>query len=128
MTTEKVTNYHAMLVEGTKSLQFYMDEIKIFEKRLTEVVNSNINKEVLAEAEHFQNQFILQKEQFQLLQHNIRELESKLKADFMAETPLVRISSANEDISVENNIRSAGNIFEETKKTFYQFLSKNFKK
>lgn len=44
------------------NMKFYLDEILIFENRLAELVQKNTKTEVTAQIEHFQNQFIRQKE------------------------------------------------------------------
>lgn len=44
------------------NMRFYYDETKIFENRLEELVQRNTKIEVTAQIEHFQNQFIRQKE------------------------------------------------------------------
>ena len=46
----------------TNNMKFYRDELKIFENRLEELVTRNTKLEVTAQIEHFQNQFILQRE------------------------------------------------------------------
>ena len=46
----------------TNNMKFYLDELTIFENRLGELVTKNTKLEVVSQIEHFQNQFILQKE------------------------------------------------------------------
>ena len=46
----------------TNNMKFYRDELKIFANRLEELVTRNTKLEVTAQIEHFQNQFILQRE------------------------------------------------------------------
>lgn len=45
-----------------KSMQFYYDELRTFESRLEELVTRNTKTEVTSQIEHFQNQFIRNKE------------------------------------------------------------------
>ena len=52
-------------------LKFYEQEINFLEKLLGEVVSKNTSREALTEAEHFQNQFFVQKK-------NIEELETRI--------------------------------------------------
>ena len=51
----------------TSKMRFYMDELSIFENRLSELVQRNTKVEVTSEIEHFQNQFIRQREVAQQL-------------------------------------------------------------
>jgi len=46
----------------TSKMRFYMDEVSIFENRLSELVVRNTKVEVTSQIEHFQNQFIRQRE------------------------------------------------------------------
>ena len=46
----------------TNNMRFYRDELTIFEHRLEELVTRNTKVEVTAQIEHFQNQFIRQRE------------------------------------------------------------------
>ena len=54
-------------------LNFFEDEITTFEHRLEELAKPNLTKrEVMVELEHFQNQFIRQKEVINEVKHDIR--------------------------------------------------------
>ncbi len=57
--------------EWMSKLKFYEDEITILKNRLSEIVSKNTQKDVLAQAEHFQNQFIVQKENIDEISHSI---------------------------------------------------------
>lgn len=52
-------------------LTFYEQEMQFLEKLLGEVVNKNTSREAMSEAEHFQNQFLIQKK-------NIAELRNRI--------------------------------------------------
>jgi hypothetical protein len=52
-------------------LKFYEQEINLLEKLLGEVVSKNTSRDALVEAEHFQNQFFIQKK-------NMEELETRI--------------------------------------------------
>jgi hypothetical protein len=53
-------------------LEFYKQEVKYLQKRLEEVVKKNTNKDIMAEAEQFQNQFLLTRENLDELNHTIK--------------------------------------------------------
>jgi hypothetical protein len=46
--------------------------------RLTEVVDGTTDRDFLAQAEHFQNQFIIKDEFMDILRHDINEQEKRL--------------------------------------------------
>ena len=62
------------------TLDFYKQEMNILKERLTEIAGKNNHKEVTAKIEHFENQFCLQMENIDILQHNINENLSKSAA------------------------------------------------
>ena len=53
-------------------LAFYSQEIGIYEAYLSEVAEKWTDKGVKAEVEHFQNQFIIQREQNEILAHDLK--------------------------------------------------------
>jgi hypothetical protein len=60
-------------------LLFYKDELKIMADRIMEVAEKNTSNEVRSLADHFQNQLIIQKEQIDILNHDIKSHESYLQ-------------------------------------------------
>ena len=58
---DTIYNQHAENAEWTSKLNFYKDEVAIMRSRLEEITSKNNDKDVLAKVEHFQNQFIIQK-------------------------------------------------------------------
>jgi hypothetical protein len=106
MSVTTIESHSGELQEWKQSLQFFASETRLFENQLEEVVNNCNNKEILAEAEHFQNQFILQKEQFDLLKHDLNE-----------------IPKTHKHAELNNQIQAAEKIFKETRRSFYFFLS-----
>ena len=59
-------------------LNFFSDEIGIFEHRLEEVAAKNSDSEVLAALERFQNQYIRQKDVLNKLKNDIRLHEMQI--------------------------------------------------
>ncbi|MFM7839240.1 MAG: hypothetical protein ACKO6K_06705 [Chitinophagaceae bacterium] len=56
-------------------LSFYRDELRVLDKHLLEIVSKNTSQEVMKGVEHFQNQFIRQREVIDELLHDIKEHE-----------------------------------------------------
>jgi aspartyl-tRNA synthetase len=84
-------------------LDFYFQEIQFLEKLLTEVVNKNTSHEALSEAEHFQNQFLIQRKNIDELKnrilqnHHLTTEEAKIHAGRVD----VRLVAENENIGEE---------------------------
>ena len=61
-------------------LNFYKEEIKIFERQLESLLNKNPLDEITPRVEQFQNKFILQKEIIDHLKHDLNVSEKQLAA------------------------------------------------
>lgn len=107
-----------------KELDFYADELKIYNKRLEELVVKYTNKEMLAELEHFQNQFIRQKEVIDELKHEITTHEDRLEK-IAKENPVVNDHIRFEPHTEhEDKILTQRKIYNELKTEFTKFLRK----
>ena len=60
---------------------FYKDEITILQGILSEITSKNTGDEALKEVEHYQNQFIVQRDNLDQLAHNIRLNEQKFQQE-----------------------------------------------
>jgi hypothetical protein len=80
-TGEKVYAQHAENSEWLNSLKFYNDEIKILKNRLSELASKNNHKDFSAGVEHFQNQFIIQKNNIDEISHAIKMNEEELQKE-----------------------------------------------
>ena len=78
---ESIFELHADHQEWMSKLDFYKDDIKILTNRLAEIASKNTDKEILAEVEKFQNQFIVQNDNIDRIKHIITIDEDKLKAE-----------------------------------------------
>ena len=68
-----------------KSLDFYDEEFVILERRLVEIVNKNNSHDAMAGVEHFQNQFIVQRNNIDELMHSINEHAGKMESGLVDE-------------------------------------------
>jgi predicted nucleic acid-binding Zn-ribbon protein len=71
-----LNSLHHQITDWLRETDFYKQEVSIFEERLREVASKNTSQEVLAQVEHFQNKFILTKEQLDILAHDLNKEES----------------------------------------------------
>ncbi len=75
---EKIYDLHSELIEWSNKLKFYKDEIGIMKGRLEEVASKNTDKDLLKQVEHFQNQFIVQRNNVDEISHEVKMNEEKL--------------------------------------------------
>lgn len=74
---KEISSQHFEHKVWTNQLKFYADEIKIYEHQLEDLVKKNI-KDMLPRLEHFQNNFIRQKEVLDKLLRDIKVHEHEL--------------------------------------------------
>ncbi len=74
-----ITDLHSDHHLWLNSLTFFKEEITILERRLEDVARRNTESEVLANLEHFQNQYIRQREVIDELRHDIKQHENALE-------------------------------------------------
>jgi hypothetical protein len=100
------------------------DQVKSFQNRLEEVVKANNTVEVLAQVEHFQNQFIREKEIIDILNHDIHESEAKLTTQVASNTIAVDHRKVSDDEGLRDRMLGFQKIFAEMRTEFTSFLAK----
>lgn len=107
-----------------KELLFFKDELTYFEGRLADIASRNSNHEVLAKVEHFQNQFIRQKEVIDEVKHNIKAGENELE-DFARSHNEIAIGHTlfADHVDLRDEMETFKKIYAEMKEEFRHFLS-----
>lgn len=118
------SNMHFEHEQWKGELAFWKDELKSFNKRLSELVTRWTNKEILTQLEHYQNEFILHGGVIEDLQETIEEHETRIAAQSKTgkdalDTPLVKTH-----IEFRNRIEAQRQIYAQLKKEFFRFLEK----
>jgi hypothetical protein len=107
----------------SKALNFYAEELKIFEDRLAEVSQKNTDHDVKAKVEHFQNQFIREKEVIDTLLHEINEHEDEL-VKYAKEHPVALDHVYFQNHSgLDDKMRSFNKIWKELRNEYMRFLA-----
>jgi polyhydroxyalkanoate synthesis regulator phasin len=70
---DKMDQYQHETMMWARSLDFFKQENAFLKNRLSEVVDKTSDKYFLAQAEHFQNQFIIKDEFIDELKHDVQE-------------------------------------------------------
>ena len=125
METKKTINeLHEDHMIWLNKLAFYKDEILIMQNRIAEIAKKNTSKEVLAFVEHFQNQLIVQKEQIDILNHDIKDHESFLEYKANKNRASIDEKKFGDHTAHRNNIENFEKIFNDLRKELIAFLSK----
>jgi L-lactate utilization protein LutC len=80
----KLDQYHHEHLTWERMLDFFKQENAFLKTRLSQVLDRKIDKEFLALAEQFQNQFIIKDDFIDELKHDINEMERALKESTLA--------------------------------------------
>lgn len=103
-------------------IKFYKDELKVYQNWLEEVAAKNTHDEVLKQVEHFENQFIIQKNQIRTLKHQIKAHEQWLSG--FAETHRVAIDHVHfaDHATMRENMDTFKKLYAELKAEYKRFL------
>ncbi len=107
-----------------KSLDFYDEEFDILENRLVEIVKKNNGQEAMAGVEHFQNQFIVQRNNIDELMHSIKEHAGKVASDSQAHVGKMESGLVDEHNSLHEQVDIFEKIVKDLRLEFNLFLSK----
>lgn len=107
-----------------KELVFYDEELDTLEKRLLEIVQKNNGKEVMADVEHFQNQFVIQRINIDQLQHDIRKHDGNVAAEAQAHAGKMKSVEVSEHDKLKEQVETFGKLFNELRHEYNKFLSK----
>jgi len=106
-------------------LNFFEDEIQTFEHRLEELAKQNLtNREVMVELEHFQNQFIRQKDVINDLKHDIRMHEQYLNKIVKANPDEVDQPKFKDHALLRERMEIFRKIYLELKSEFFSYAAK----
>jgi seryl-tRNA synthetase len=124
MSYTSVTNLGNDHLEWLKSIEFYEEELDILEGRLAEIVSKNSGAEARAGAEHFQNQFIVQRNNIDELKHHINEHTGKVSADAKKHAGRMENGLVAEHEQLKEQVRTFEKIVNDLRHEFNQYLAK----
>lgn len=110
--------------EWLTSIDFYKNELKILQKRLTEIVEKNTSHEALEVAEHFQNQFIVQRNNIDELHHSINEHAHKTKTEAEQHAGHIDEAVAEEHDKIKEEFTVFEKVINELRQEFNEYLTK----
>jgi len=108
----------------TMETAFYTDELNLYQQWLAGIAAKNTGEEVVKQVEHFQNQFIIQSNQLELLNHEIKAHEQWLTNH--AETHPVAIDHQvfADHTAMRQSADTFKSLYADLKVEFKQFVSK----
>ncbi|MFM8243456.1 MAG: hypothetical protein ACKN86_11675 [Crocinitomicaceae bacterium] len=121
-TKEFIYDQHQKHLDYLNRLEFYTEEIAILKERLSEVTAKNTDKEGLKQFEHFQNQFIIQRNNIDELKHTIKIHENELQMEVAKNPTAVDHRKVIVDDKTQDFIRYFEQNINELRKKFNLFL------
>lgn len=121
---KKIYEMHQEHAEWLNKLAFYKDELEIMKNRLAEIAQKYTSNDILAQVEHFQNQFIVQAEQLDILKHNINEHEEYLQQRLNENHVAADRQTSSDSPQIRESVVSFERIFNGLRQEFNQFLAK----
>lgn len=110
--------------EWLNALQFYKEDLAILERRLEDIVRRNTHQEVLAELEHFQNQFIRENEVIDELRHDIKQAENVLEKEMKDHPVAIEHRAFKDHTELRDRFQTFEKLYRELKQEFQQWLAK----
>jgi hypothetical protein len=123
-TNESIYKQHEENTEWLNKLSFYTDEITILTGRLEEIAAKNTDKEVLAFVEHFQNQFIIQKNNIDEINHVVKQNEQALEKEINSNPVAVDHRKVEYHAKEADLVNSFEKVFNELREEFNEFSAK----
>lgn len=117
---------HAEHNEFLSILAFAKDEIKTFKNRLNEVVIANNKQEIMAQVEHFENQFLRHNEVIDELKHEIHECEVRISTIAQQNNVATDHRKVDDHAELRDQMVTFNKIYGELKAEFKMFLEKTF--
>lgn len=105
-------------------LDFWKDELKSFNNRLSELVTRWTNKDVLAQLEHFQNEFVIHGAVIEDLEETINEHEERIAGQSIEGEDAIDVPLAKTHVEFRKRIETQREIYSKLKKDFFSFLEK----
>ena len=118
---KKIDNHYS---EWKSLLGFYKDELEVFKNRLNEVAEKNTSREIMQMTEHFQNQFLIQAENIDILLHDINEHLHLLANDVLRHGGHINKDEMMTRDLLKSGVEKEQEIFRQIKTEFMRFLSK----
>ena len=122
-TTEYLDKAHANDVQWRNIISFYKDEIALMRKRLEEINQKNTSKDLKVMVSHFENQFIINSEVIDELNHEINLREDYITRRLKANPVGYEYRVVRQYAELKGKVYVFEKLFAELRKSFNNFLA-----
>jgi len=123
MESTSIKNVSRNHEEWKSALGFYKDELEVFKHRLLEVASKNTAKETMQQVEHFQNQFLVQGENIDILRHDINAHLNRMAKETLLHAGHIDHEEIPVHFLLKERFEIEQKVFNGLKEEFQQFLS-----
>ncbi|MGQ0826871.1 MAG: hypothetical protein ACT4ON_00605 [Bacteroidota bacterium] len=121
--TKRIDELHSEHQLWMPMLELYADELKIYQKRLEETTTKDPDEMTKKQIEHFQNQFLIHKNELDMLNYEIKVHEQWL-AKYTMENPTAIDGDFFADHKViREKMEFFRKLYSDLKKEFFKFLN-----
>lgn len=124
MEKRAIYDLHTEAKEWKNRLDFYRDDLEIMQKRVSEVERRNNGKEVLTFIEHFQNQIILQREQLDILDKEVRQLSHSLVEEINHNPTAADHRKVDNPNVLQEKVETFEKLFNDLRQELLRFVAK----
>jgi len=117
-----IGNKHNEWISG---LDFYKDDLHIMEQRLSELATHKLDMKAMQNMEHFQNQFIVQRNNIDELKHKINEHLKHLGKEAGLHAGHINREMENEHALLNDDYMMLEKVMNELRHEFNNYLSSN---
>ena len=110
--------------EWIKAIDFYEDDLDLLEGRLVEIVKKNNVHDAMAGVEHFQNQFIVQRNNIDELKHEVNLYVEKLGKDAQQHGGRMETAMIAEHTALHEKYEDFERVMNILRHEFNEYLSK----
>lgn len=119
----KFDELHGEHSQWLSTLQFAKDELAVLEHRLAEIVQRNNKQEVMAQVEHFQNQFIREHEVVDELRHAVNEHDQFLQKEATERPDTITHRRFGDHTELRDRMATFDKLFAELRAEFQRWLA-----
>lgn len=119
-----LTDLHNERNNWNQSIAFWKDDMASMQNRLETIASANSKTEVTAQVEHFQNQFIRQREVLDILKHDIHEAEAEMARAVEANPVATDRKTAPDHANLRDQVVTFEKLYAELKTEFNTFAAK----
>ncbi|MBX2972693.1 MAG: hypothetical protein KF797_06290 [Flavobacteriales bacterium] len=129
MTTTKESRVHIADLHSDhklwlNALEFYKQEVGLLENRIADIAQRNTAQEVMAELEHFQNQYIRQKEVIDTLRNKINHHHDDLEREYKERPVAIEHRLFNDHTAMRDEMDTFEKLYRELKEELFRWLAK----